>query len=617
MKKVILTLISLILVQALAMAQYTGGNGRGDFSLGYTDPVVVTASSGTTGPTAYTTLKAAFDAINNGTHQGTVTVTINASTTEAASAVLTATGGTANYASVNIYPTASGLSISGNLAAPLIDLNGADYVTIDGRVNQSGEINLTITNTSTSSTDGTSTIRFINDACNNTVKYSTVKGSSASSNSGIIYFSTTTGSTGNDNNTIDNNNITSAADANRPLNAIYSFGTAASENSNITISHNNIYDFLNRGSTSRGIYLYTNTTSCTISDNNIYETTPFVPTANTTYQLLSIYNTGNDFSVSGNYFGGNSPACGGTWTKTNAFDNPFYAMHLNVENGTGISVQGNTIKNFSWSNSGIKTVWSGISVNGANVNIGTTTGNTIGQPTGNGSITFNGGDSQGAVFGISVSGGGTRNIENNQIGSITVAGSNADKGHYFIGISNSETGTTNISNNTIGSETTPNSIDLTSTSAVDDQQGWGIYNDGTGSVTISGNTIANLRNGSTNSNPNDVSLIHGIISWDGSNIISDNTIHDLTIANANSNAFDCVSAAGILVSVTTAAVQSITGNTIYNLSNTYASFAGNVIGLYYSGSAMTSTVSGNFIHSISLNSDNSAASIYGIIHKTG
>ena len=35
MKKVTVTLIMLMLVQVLAMAQYTGGNGRGDFMLGF------------------------------------------------------------------------------------------------------------------------------------------------------------------------------------------------------------------------------------------------------------------------------------------------------------------------------------------------------------------------------------------------------------------------------------------------------------------------------------------------------------------------------------------------------------------------------------------------------
>ena len=136
--------------------------------------VTLTASSGTASG-SFTTLKGAFDAINAGTHTGTIVISINASTTETISAELNASGsGSASYTSINIYPTATGLSISGTLAAPLINLVGADNVTIDGRVNATGSTkSLTITNNSTSNLTnvGTSTIRFINDASSNTVKY--------------------------------------------------------------------------------------------------------------------------------------------------------------------------------------------------------------------------------------------------------------------------------------------------------------------------------------------------------------------------------------------------------------------------------------------------------------
>jgi hypothetical protein len=176
---------------------------------GYSQQVTLTASSGTASGT-FTTLKGAFDAINAGTHQGAIVISINSSTTESASALLNASGsGSASYTGINIYPTTTGLSISGELAAPLIDLNGADNVTIDGRVNATGSTkSLTVSNTSTSSTAGTSTIRFINDASSNTVKYCTLKGSSTNASAGIVFFSTTTGATGNDNNTINNTSNT-------------------------------------------------------------------------------------------------------------------------------------------------------------------------------------------------------------------------------------------------------------------------------------------------------------------------------------------------------------------------------------------------------------------------
>ena len=133
--------------------------------------MIINASAQVTvnpGSGSYLTLKLAFDAINSGTHTGALTVTITANTSEIASAVLNASGaGSANYTSINIYPTVSGLTISGNLSStPLIDLNGADNVTIDGRVNATGStVDLTITNTNPSV--ATSTIRFINSATSN------------------------------------------------------------------------------------------------------------------------------------------------------------------------------------------------------------------------------------------------------------------------------------------------------------------------------------------------------------------------------------------------------------------------------------------------------------------
>ena len=45
----------------------------------------------------YTILKGAFDVIKAGTHQGAITLSITANTTETAQAVLNASGGTVNY----------------------------------------------------------------------------------------------------------------------------------------------------------------------------------------------------------------------------------------------------------------------------------------------------------------------------------------------------------------------------------------------------------------------------------------------------------------------------------------------------------------------------------------
>ena len=68
--------------------------------------MTVKATAGILVPTDYATLKAAFDAINAGTHQGQITVWILGDTVETASAVLNASGtGAAAYNALLMLPS--------------------------------------------------------------------------------------------------------------------------------------------------------------------------------------------------------------------------------------------------------------------------------------------------------------------------------------------------------------------------------------------------------------------------------------------------------------------------------------------------------------------------------
>jgi len=565
----------------------------------------------------YTTLKAAFAAINNGTHTGSLDVKIKESTIETASAILYQSGynGTSSYTSVNIYPINTGLSVTGNLATPLIDLNGADNITIDGRVNATGSTkSLTISNTSASATAGTSTVRFINDATNNSVKYCTLKGSETVAASGILFFSTAT-TTGNDYNTIDNNNITNSTDVSRPVNAVYSAGSVGFENDNLIISNNNIYDFLHRLVASNGVYLAANTTTCSITGNNFYETTSFVPTGSVANNIIYANNTGNNFTITGNNIGGQAVSCGGSaWTKSNAFNNTFAAINLNVGATTASNIQGNTIKNIAWSNSGAA-AWTGINIVAGAANIGTSAGNTIGATTGIGSITVTGGATATNVYGINLAGTGTIDCENNIIGSVTADNVSTFASNFY-GVNKTATaGTITISNNSIGSTSTANSINANSASTANVQNVYGILSAGTGTVIMNTNTIANLTNSTTNATTTTIGLIDGICSTNGTNTISNNTIRDLSIANTNTSATNTASVCGIALLTNT--LRTVSGNTIYNLSNTNTAFTGNVIGLYFSGSGGANVVSGNFIHSLSVNSATTTATLYGIKIASG
>ena len=579
MKNFALYLICLLVLPTSLLAQYTGGSGRGDFMMLFPPPplaIEVTATSGVTGPTAYATLKAAFDKINDGTHQGVITIKINGNTNELASAVLNASGtGSASYTTVTAYPTTSGLSISGLLAAPLIDLNGADHVTIDGRVNQTGSKDLTIQNASSNNNTGTSTIRFINDACANTVTYCTIKGSSNDNSAGILFFSTTTGSTGNDGNTIDHNDITSAS-GNRPLFAIYANGAPSKSNSENTISNNNIYDFINTQNSSAGIAVMTNNTAWTISNNSIYETTNFNPSSPSPYTaiLVDCAASGANFTVSNNFIGGNSASCGGTWQK-NSNNNTFYAIKMNVGTGTASNIQGNTIRNISFSNNNGDAPWYGIWVGAGDVNIGTTTANTI----------------------------SSININNNS----------GSGGANFYGVYNTSGGAVAISNNTIGHATNSNSINAGSNAGGSQQSVYGVFSEGSGNVTISGNLIANILNGNNNSGAGQLGMINGIYAGNGTNTISNNTIRDLMINNSKSGSENNPSLIGINLNATSPG-QTISGNTINNLFN--PSMPSALIGIRYNGgSSGPNMVSGNFIYNFG--AGNTDGNWFGIRIESG
>lgn len=174
---------------------------------GSTGPVTVTATTGTTGPTDYPTLKDAFDAVNAGTHTGVVTVSIVTNTTETAPAVLNSSGaGSASYTSLTVRPTADNVTIAGPTVTGrgLIELNGADNVTIDGDNPGSAGTNrnLTVQNTAANTVTFTSAVRIalaatvVNSANDVTIKNLNLLGSATGRN-----ISTATSTTASENTT--------------------------------------------------------------------------------------------------------------------------------------------------------------------------------------------------------------------------------------------------------------------------------------------------------------------------------------------------------------------------------------------------------------------------------
>jgi len=567
---------------------------------------------------AYPTLKGAFDVINAGTYTGNMIIKFRGNTTETASAVLNASGvGTASYSRILIYPTRSGITVTGNLAEPLVDLNGADNVIFDGRVNGSGTAyEFSFINNSTSNTSGTSTFRFRQAATNDTIRYCNVKGGATGTSTAVILIGTSTVFSGNNNNVITTNKITSLSDANRPVNVVLSNGSIGYDNSGTKILSNEIYNFFRKESNSNGINFQPYSSASTISGNSFYETTTFAPTSAATYKVITVEDAnGNNHLISNNYIGGNAPLATGTWTKSNANNNVFQAINISAGTSIASNIDGNIIRNFTYANSG-NANWTAINVAAGAVNVGKTTGNTIGAATGTGSLTITNATSGSFVYCVNIASTGTVNVENNTIASITAANASTNATNITVINKTATAGTTTINKNTIGSTVTANSINASSGSTNNAQTVYGVNSDGTGAITVNENTIANMTNGTTNITAATRGRINGIYISDGSSTtISNNTVRNLTIANANTtNNFE-MPVVGINFSGEFAN-RTVSNNVVYNLSNTYASFAGYISGIYYRAATTgTNSVSRNFVHSLS--TTNAGGVINGIVAGAG
>jgi Calx-beta domain/Carboxypeptidase regulatory-like domain len=202
--------------------------------------VTVTGSTGANA--SYTTLKGAFDAINAaGTQAGNnILVDISASTTETATASLNAS----DWTTLTVRPSATA-TVTGNIIGAIIKLNGADNVTIDGRIGGVGvSRDLTVTNSNTSSATAAIWLASViagNGASNNVIRNLELATgidptSSGNSTFGIIMCGTTISTTSNgvDN---DNNSFT----FNRIIRARYGIvtrGTTTDLNINPVVTDN-------------------------------------------------------------------------------------------------------------------------------------------------------------------------------------------------------------------------------------------------------------------------------------------------------------------------------------------------------------------------------------------
>jgi hypothetical protein len=471
-------------------------------------PITVKATAGVLGPTDYSTVKGAFDAINAGTHQGLITIWVLGDTFETASAVLNASGtGASSFGALLMLPSGA-RTISGTLVAPLIDLNGADCVTIDGV--RTGGNSLTISNTSTSNSAGTSTIRFINGAQNDTVTNCTLRGSALNTVAfpcGTVLFSTTTSGVGNSFNTISHNDI-GPAGSNLPVKALEAIGTTTNANTvnqaNV-IDSNNIFDFFITGinAITAGIDIQAGNTNWTISNNRLYQTAPRIFTGSTgVYRGIWINGTtgatGDFHTITGNIIGfGNANGTGTTTVSGN--ENQFRGIFVTAgSTGTASVIQNNTISGIDQTTSfagGFSGAAGFVAIDQFNTStLCNFSNNTIGSLDGSSTIVIHAATgSNWLVAGIR--GNNTPDVvSGNQIGAISIQGTNPGS-ISFTGIFHESgadpTTPVTISNNVIGGPGPGGAITDTFSPSLGGVDSYGINANNT-YANVTGNIVRNM-----------------------------------------------------------------------------------------------------------------------------
>lgn len=515
----------------------------------------------------------------------------------------------ANTLTLRPQSGATGLLIAGpSSPVPTIDLSGAQYVTIDGRPGGSGSnagsgvgaaSQLTISDAGASGM----ALRLVNGACGNTIVYVTLKGVNSSISGGVVLFSLG----GNTNNTIDHCDIRDGATT--PANGVY---CSSSANAGNTIANCNIYNFAAGVGNQYGILL-NGGTDWTITGNSFYQTVPR-SNASGLGQLVGAINinspSGSNIVVMSNSIGGSGPGASGTWMITGTIgDTRFVGMTLNAGS---VSVQGNTIKNFSWltsnNSSTLPGIWGGITVSGGSANI---TGNVIGD-TGFYSISITTSGVRGLASGISSTGTNTVVIASNTVTSMEVAGTVAAivPSLTAIGIT---AGPDIIRNNTVGTQGNFSAMLLPAATGTG-QQLTGIFSSSTNNVTISGNLVTGLNNqynGSTGGQ------VRGILVSDGVNTVTGNTVNNLTTATGYGGGQSLVSALGISVTSSLPG-QTISQNIVSLIAATSATAAVYLSGIDFNGAAgADSMLDRNLVYSLVVNSTNLSSQVRGFAFSSG
>ena len=523
-----------------------------------------------------------FEFLNSRTLGGNITAEINSDIIEPGTVVLNPIaedGAGAGTYTVTIRPNAATnavRTIEGSVSTGLIVLNGADRIKITG-VPTGGNANskfLLFRNSSTSS----SVINLRNGVTGARLNNLIIEGQGIATASATVLLSVNAGNIGNTFDTVSNcvfrNNTSVALPSGIPHTHLFSDGflTTSTFNSDIVVSGNEFANF-----STNGVMTNTyNTTGWQILGNSFYRNvnlstltaTPFCIYLNATQYMSGAI-------IKDNFIGGSAANCGGTpWTNANASAS-FYGIYGGFGNGAASLIQNNTVANINYTATGGTGQFLGIYILNGNTIIGgsSTTGNLVGSTTSTNSINW---APNSIHYGIYYSATGAATITHNTVAGLNMCSSGASGTFYGIFAGNGNV--TAINNNIVGSTSVANSITLNSNGTL-----FGIFTQLASNLvstySINNNVVSNMNAASNLSN----TFMRGINVSNTSNAdIINNTVSNLT-CNSSSTVTTNSSAIGILSQLSTSAIAVIRNNTVSGIRAVNTSAPTTSIGICIAG----------------------------------
>ena len=330
----------------------------------------VTLISPTSGNTNYSSIQAAYNAVDFSVTSGAYIIEVASGynvANETFPVDLTAKTLASETNTITIRP-ALGASKTITATTKIISFNGAKFVTIDGRAGGTGTAKgFTFENTNLAAT--ASTVDFVNDAYKNSLKYCTVLGaqviptggSTVTPTSGTIVIGTTTGTetrggdatagftgSGNMYNTIDNCDIADASTG-LPTAGVYMIGTTSYTNEANVVSNCMIYNYFNPGNNySCAVFVGANSQSSVITYNKMYQTSARSFGTWGIHTPISVSSATKEISF--NTIGYANANGTGTYTIGGAQSHKFQGMKLS---GTVTTLKGNVISDIDISSTSV------------------------------------------------------------------------------------------------------------------------------------------------------------------------------------------------------------------------------------------------------------------------